>query len=418
MYFDEARIHLEAGEGGDGRISFRREKYVPHGGPDGGNGGNGGGIYMVASPHYNTLLAFRRQARFQAEKGVNGQGKNCHGRNGKDLEISVPMGTVVYDAATGELLADLTEPGQRALVARGGRGGRGNACFATSTNQAPRIATRGDPGEARWAKLELKLIADVGIVGMPNAGKSTLLSVITAAKPKIADYPFTTLEPNLGVVDLGDRTMVVADLPGLIEGAHSGAGLGHQFLRHVERTRVLVHLLNGAAEDPMQDLQDINDELELFQPGLSAKPQLVVLNKMDLPEAQAAYPQLKETMEAQGQAFMAVSAATVQGTREMLWRVAQMLEAAPEPELRVEPKVFRPEPVDGKEYEIIEVEDGFRVQGAKIERIAARTIWSSFEAVVRFQNILKAIGIYQELNEVGIESGDTLYVGDYEFEWA
>ena len=253
---------------------------------------------------------------------------------------------------------------------------------------------------------------------MPNAGKSTLLSVITAAKPKIADYPFTTLEPNLGVVDLGDRTMVVADLPGLIEGAHSGAGLGHQFLRHVERTRVLVHLLNGAAEDPMQDLQDINDELELFQPGLSAKPQLVVLNKMDLPEAQAAYPQLKETMEAQGQAFMAVSAATVQGTREMLWRVAQMLEAAPEPELRVEPKVFRPEPVDGKEYEIIEVEDGFRVQGAKIERIAARTIWSSFEAVVRFQNILKAIGIYQELNEVGIESGDTLYVGDYEFEWA
>ena len=417
MYFDEAKIHLEAGAGGDGRISFRREKYVPHGGPDGGNGGNGGSIYLVASPHQNTLLSFRKKSRFKAEKGVNGQGRDRHGRYGRDLEIGVPMGTVAHDEATGEVLADLIESGQRVLVAQGGKGGRGNACFATSTNQAPRIATRGDPGVDKWVRLELKLIADVGIVGMPNAGKSTLLSVITAAKPKIADYPFTTLEPNLGVVDLGDRTMVVADLPGLIEGAHSGAGLGHQFLRHVERTRVLIHLLNGAAEDPMQDLQDINDELELFQPGLSGKPQLVVLNKMDLPEAQGAFPRIEEAMEERGQAFMAISAVTVQGTREMLWRVAQMLQTAPSSELRSEAKVFRPDPVDAKEYEIIPVADGFRVRGAKIERIAARTIWSSFEAVVRFQNILKAIGIYQELDEVGIETGDTLYVGDYEFEW-
>lgn len=418
MFFDEAKIHVKAGQGGNGIIHFRREKYVPLGGPDGGNGGNGGSIRLVSSKHYNTLSMFRKQAHFTAEKGVNGGGSNRAGKNGEDLTVEVPTGTLVYDAQTGELLADLVEDGQSVVVAQGGRGGRGNACFATSTNQAPRIATKGDPGEERWLRLELKLIADVGVIGMPNAGKSTLLSVVTAAKPKIANYPFTTLVPNLGVVDLGERTLIMADVPGLIEGAHKGAGLGHQFLRHVERTKVLIHLLDGASMDPLQDWEAINEELELFQPHLATKPQIVALNKMDLPQAQEMWPLVKETLEAQGITTLALSAVTRQGLQELLWATVKMLDAAPEAEPEPEQvKVFRPRPVDAKDYTIVPVEDGFRVTGEKIERVAARTVWQSFESIVRFQNILKAFGIYEELQKVGIETGDTLYIGEAEFDW-
>lgn len=422
MFFDEAKIHVQAGNGGDGCISFRREKYVPFGGPDGGNGGDGGSVFLVASPHLNTLATFARRSRFKAQSGGRGQGKNCHGKKGADLLIAVPLGTVVYDAETGELLADLVEPGQRVLVAQGGRGGRGNASFATPTDQAPRVATKGDPGEARWLRLELKLIADVGIVGVPNAGKSTLLSVISAARPKIAPYPFTTLEPNLGVVELDGRSFVAADIPGLIEGAHRGEGLGHQFLRHIERTRVLIHLLDGAAADPLRDWEQINVELELFDPRLLRKPQLAVFNKMDLPQARERWPEIKEGLARRGQECMAISAITGEGVRDMLWRVLQLLDSAPSVEEELQEfKVFRPEPVDAKKdsdgYEIVREGNGFRIRGAKIERIAARTMWESDEAVLRFQRILKAMGIYDDLVAAGIQVGDTVYIGDVELEW-
>ena len=282
LFYDEVKIHVEGGTGGDGCVSFRREKYVPLGGPNGGNGGPGGNVHLEADRHLNTLISFQGRRHFKAERGGHGQGKNRQGAKGKDITLPVPPGTVVRDAESGELLADLKRPGERALAARGGRGGLGNAAFTSPTNQAPRIADRGEEGQARLLLLELKLLADVGIVGCPNAGKSTLLAAVSAARPKIADYPFTTLVPNLGVVTVDDRDFVMVDIPGLIEGAHAGAGLGPDFLRHIERTRVLIHLLDGASSDPLGDLDGINEELRLFNPRLATKPQLVVLSKMDL----------------------------------------------------------------------------------------------------------------------------------------
>jgi len=290
LFVDEVDIHVEAGNGGRGCLAFRREKFVPRGGPSGGDGGHGGSVYAVASPHVNTLINYRFHPEFSAERGAHGQGSNCTGHGGADLELAVPIGTLVYEKSDDasepyRLLADLAEEGQRVLVARGGRGGLGNARFATATNRAPRKVQPGEPGEIKNLRLELKLLADVGLVGFPNAGKSTMIARISAARPKIADYPFTTLTPNLGVVRLGDdRSFVVADVPGLIEGAHRGTGLGHQFLRHLERTKVLVHLVDvsGATErDPVADLDIVRHELELFQPTLAAKPQIVAANKID-----------------------------------------------------------------------------------------------------------------------------------------
>jgi len=331
VFFDEAKINVKAGDGGDGCVSFRREKYVPLGGPNGGDGGKGGNVYLAANPHLNTLIGFKRRVHFKAKRGGHGKGKGQKGRQGDDVLVEVPPGTVVRDAGTGEFVADLMEEGQRALVAQGGQGGRGNAAFATSTNQAPRIAERGAPGQERWLYLELKLIADVGIVGVPNAGKSTLLSAVSAARPKIAAYPFTTLEPNLGVVALGDYTsFVMADIPGLIEGAHAGAGLGHEFLRHIERTRMIIHLLDGASADPLGDYESINEELALFDSELARKPQLVVLNKMDLPQAQELWSSVGQAMKAQGQGAMSISAVTGEGIKEMLRTVAEMLARSPQ----------------------------------------------------------------------------------------
>jgi len=290
MFVDEVDIHVEAGAGGRGCVAFRREKRVPRGGPSGGDGGPGGSVYAVASPHINTLINYRFHPEFTAQRGGHGEGSNCTGRSGGELELAVPIGTLVYEKTGDEsqpyrLLADLAEEGQRVLVARGGRGGMGNARFATSTNRAPRKVQPGEPGEVKDVRLELKLLADVGLVGFPNAGKSTLIARISAARPKIADYPFTTLTPNLGVVRLGDdRSFVVADVPGLIEGAHRGLGLGHRFLRHLERTKVLVHLVDvsgASGRDPVEDLETVRRELELFEPRLAAKPQLVAANKMD-----------------------------------------------------------------------------------------------------------------------------------------
>ena len=416
MFFDQAKIYVGAGGGGNGCVSFRREKYIPFGGPNGGRGGKGGDVYLVVDPHLNTLINFKKRSHFKAQRGGHGRGTDQTGKQGENLTIAVPPGTVAYDADTGQLLADLVQPGQQALVARGGRGGRGNAAFATSTNQAPRLAEKGEPGQERWLRLELKLIADVGIVGVPNAGKSTLLAAVSAARPKIADYPFTTLEPNLGVVTVDDRDFVLADIPGLIEGAHAGAGLGHQFLRHVERTRLLIHLLDGASADPLSDFEKINEELALFNPQLARKPQVVVLNKMDLPQTQELWPRIKQEMKRLGLEAMSISAVTGQGVPNLLQQVVYLLNSLPREEPLVEEtKVFRLE--EEEPVSIVQEEEGWRVRGPAIERVVAMTYWGYDEAVMRFQRILEAMGISAALEEAGVEVGDTVRIGDIELEW-
>ncbi len=420
--YDEAKIYVKGGDGGNGAVAFRREKFVPRGGPAGGNGGKGGDVYLIVDPHLNTLLPFRKKIHFKAERGEHGKGKNQHGRSGRDLYIPVPPGTLVYDAETGELLADLTEPGQKVLVARGGRGGRGNAAFKSSVRQAPRIAEKGEPGEERWLRLELKLIADVGIVGVPNAGKSTLLARVSNARPKIADYPFTTLQPNLGLVEVNGRDFVMADIPGLIEGAHAGAGLGHQFLRHVERCRVLIHLLNGESPDPVGDFEAINQELALFNPTLAEKPQLVVFNKIDLPHVRERWPEVKKALKERGvQDPMAISAATGEGVRDMLRRVLQMLEQAPQP-VPVQPaaeRVWRlEEDEDTFTIERDEETGVWIVRGKRIERIARMTNWDYYDAIMRFQRILDRMGITEALEKAGVQEGDTVRIGDVELVWS
>lgn len=418
MFLDEAKIYVKGGDGGAGAVAFRREKYVPRGGPAGGDGGSGGDIVLVVSPRLNTLSKFQRQVHFRAQNGQPGGSFNKFGASGDDLEIEVPPGTIVRDVDSGELLADLTHAGQRVAVAQGGRGGRGNSRFKTSTNQAPRMAEKGEPGEERWITLELKLIADVGIVGVPNAGKSTLISVVSAAKPKIAAYPFTTLEPSLGVAVVGDYELVFADIPGLVEGAHAGVGLGHSFLRHVQRTRLLVHLLDGAGEDPIGDFVQINTELALFDPDLGERPQIVVLNKMDLPQAQERWPEVERVISERGYPVMAISAVTHEGVRDLINRVAQMMSELPEPEAAEEVPVFRPEEEEVP-FRIFKVEEGvYRVTGERIERAVAMTYWEYEEAVMRFQRILRALGITEALEKAGIEEGDTVIIGDVELEWA
>jgi GTP-binding protein len=418
MFFDEAKIFVKAGDGGNGCVAFRREKFIRFGGPFGGNGGKGGDIYLEATRDANTLVAFSHQSHFRAGRGVHGGGKGKTGAQGDDTIIPVPRGTVVYEADTGELLGDLVVAGQRLLVGCGGRGGRGNMAFKSATNQAPRIAEHGEPGEARWIRLELKLIADVGIVGVPNAGKSTLLSVISRAKPKIADYPFTTLEPNLGVVVVGDRDFVAADIPGLIEGAHTGAGLGHQFLRHIERTRLLIHLLNGISPDPLGDFEAINQELELFNPELAGKLQIVVFNKMDLPEARLHWHDVQAALRAQGIEPLAISAATGEHVQELLHQVIKTLDELPVVVPVVEEEAVFTPPRDEKAFTIVREADGARrVRGVAIERAAAMTNWDYYEAAMRFQRILSAMGILDALTDDGIDDGDLVRIGDVELTW-
>jgi GTP-binding protein len=418
MIFDEAKIYIKSGDGGDGCIAFRREKYVPFGGPSGGNGGRGGDIYVVADRNLNTLIHFKKRVHFKADSGDRGSGKNQQGKTGGDRLIAVPPGTVVYDADSGELLADLVEDGQQVLVARGGRGGRGNAVFASATNQAPRLAEHGEPGQERWLRLELKLIADVGVIGMPNAGKSTLLSVVSAARPKIAEYPFTTLQPNLGVVQVDDwQSFVMADLPGLIEGASDGAGLGHQFLRHVERTRLLMHLLDGAAIDPLADYAAINSELAQFSERLAEKHQIVVLNKMDLPDSQAWWPLIQEAMHDAGVEAHAISAVSGLGVQPLMRRAFELLSTLPAADLAPEgPAVFRP--AEREDAFAVEREaDGWRVRGVRVERVAAMTPFTVPEAAARFQRQLRAMGIEQALQEAGVQPGEIVRIGDRELEW-
>jgi len=399
-------------------IGFRREKHVPLGGPSGGDGGWGGDIVLVVNPNQNSLIRFHRGNHFRAGDAGHGNTKDRTGANGETLYLEIPPGTIVRNAETGDQLADLTEPGQEILILKGGKGGRGNARFASSINQAPRIAERGEPGEEMWLELELKLIADVGLVGVPNAGKSTLLSVVSAAKPKIASYPFTTLQPSLGVVTLDDfETMTIADIPGLIEGAADGVGLGHDFLRHVERTKVLIHLINGAASDPLVEWAMINQELALYDIALEKRPQLVVLNKMDLPDAIAWEPIIAEEVKKVGYPFCAISAVTGEGVRDMLYRVKKMLDDAPEPEIAFEEGVvIRP---DAEEAAFVIEREGFgwRVSGKRIERVAAMTYFEFDATLIRFQKILEGMGITKALTEAGVKPGDIVYIGDEELEW-
>ena len=416
MFFDETKIHVKGGDGGAGVVTFRREKYVPLGGPSGGDGGRGGDVFLVANPRLNTLASFQKRREFIADSGGRGGSSNKTGKSGEALLVEVPPGTIVRDAETQAVLADLTDPGQRVLVARGGRGGRGNERFKSSTNQAPRIAEKGAPAEERWLALELKLIADVGIVGVPNAGKSTFLSVVSAARPKIAPYPFTTLQPNLGVVFLHDREVVLADLPGLIEGAHAGVGLGHAFLRHVQRTRVLIHLLDGAGQDPLGDFVQINAELALFDPNLAEKPQLVALNKMDLPMAQERWPEVQKAVRSHGHEVFAISAIAQQGLQEVVGRASALLAELPPTPPLVEVPVYQPDDEDDS-FTISRESDGWRVSGRNIERAAAMTYWEYEEAVQRFQRILEALGIRAALEDAGAQVGHTVYIGDYELEW-
>ncbi|MGQ9467126.1 MAG: GTPase ObgE [Anaerolineae bacterium] len=418
MFVDEATIYVKGGDGGNGCVAFRREKYVPFGGPAGGDGGKGGDVILYVDSSLNTLYRFTRQRHFRAARGQHGRGKNQHGANGADLRVPVPPGTVVRDAETGRVLADLTEPGQEVVVARGGRGGRGNARFATPSHQAPRIAENGEPGEERTIHLELKLLADVGLVGKPNAGKSTLLAAVTAARPKIAPYPFTTLQPHLGVVVLDAGTdFVMADLPGLIEGASQGRGLGHEFLRHVERTRLLIHLLDGTAEDPLGDFAAINAELAAFGHGLDRKPQLVAFNKMDMPEAQERWPQVRDALRAQSYEVFPISGLTRQGVRDLLWAAARRLAELPRlPEPIHEIPVFRLED-DERTFWVERETDGWRVYGKRVERLAAMTPLELEEAVYRLHRSLEAMGVLDALREAGVQPGDTVRIGKIELVW-
>lgn len=416
MFADETKIYVKAGDGGNGIVAFRREKFVPRGGPAGGNGGRGGNVYLVASAHHNTLGHFRQGIHFKAERGGHGGGSNKQGAQGADYDIPVPPGTVAYDVDAGDYLGELLKPGDRLLVAQGGRGGRGNAVFRSPTHQTPRFAENGEPGEERWVRLELKLIADIGIIGVPNAGKSTLLSSLTRARPKIADYPFTTLEPNLGVAVVGDRDIVLADIPGLIEGAHTGAGLGLQFLRHIERTRLLIHLLNGLSPDPLGDYHAINQELELFKPHLADKPQIVACNKMDLPDVQARWPALRDAFQRLGVELLPISAATGENVLRLIQQAAALLATLPPPAPLEHPLPIL-HPGDENAFSIDRLPEGWVVSGKRIERVAAMTNWDYYEAIARFQRILEAMGIREALEQAGIQEGDTVHIGAIELEW-
>jgi len=419
MFIDKAEIIVQSGKGGKGMVHFHREKYVPRGGPDGGDGGRGGDVILEVRPTLNSLAAFRFTTRYVAGDGKGGGTNNKFGKSAEDLVVPVPPGTMVYDASTGDLLGDLTASGQQFVVCKGGRGGRGNPHFKSSINQIPRTAENGEPGEEKRLRLDLKLIADIGIVGVPNAGKSTLLSVLTNAKPKIAPYPFTTLDPNLGVANVDDETTVVlADIPGLMEGAAQGVGLGHDFLRHVQRTRVLIHLLDGLSDDPLEDFLQINSELALFDPGLAKKPMIVALNKIDQPEVLERWPKLKKELKKHGYESMAISALARTNVRELLLKAVKILAETPIHEETEQPMpVYRPVE-DPRAFTVARETDGaWRVKSASIERAAEMTPWDQTGSVRRFQKLMERLGVDKALREAGAQEGDTVYIGEYELEY-
>lgn len=420
MFIDKARIYVEAGNGGDGMSSFRREKFVEKGGPNGGNGGRGGNVILRADISLNTLIDFRYKRKFIAKSGDRGGVSNMTGHRGEDVIIKVPLGTVVRDDETNIMIADLTEDGQEFIAAKGGRGGKGNACYATSTKRAPTFAEKGEPGTKGWLRLELKLLADVGLVGYPSVGKSSIISRVSAARPEIAAYHFTTLTPVLGVVRLNEeQSFVLADIPGLIEGAAEGVGLGHDFLRHIERTKVLLHVVDVSGcegRDPIEDFEKINHELEAYSAKLARRKQLVVANKMDLPDSADNFVILKEYVEEKGYEIMPVSAATGEGLQELMWKAYEMARqyvAEPEEEIGVV------EEGDPDSFEIIRgAEDAdFEVKGKNIERLVAMTNFDNSEALYRFQLIWKRLKIEDALLEAGIQEGQTVRILDMVFNY-
>lgn len=428
---DRAEIYVRAGHGGNGVISFRREKFVPRGGPDGGDGGQGGSVLLRADPQISTLRDLRYKRQYVATDGGNGARQKMHGRSGRNLVVRVPVGTQVRRAPDDlpegernpeawELVADLDTAGATYIGARGGMGGKGNARFVSSTNQAPRVAERGQRGQEAALLLDLKLISDVGIIGIPSAGKSTLISAVSAARPKIAAYPFTTLEPVLGVVDVGYDAFVMADIPGLIEGAHAGVGLGHDFLRHVERTRLLVHLIDGSREDPAGDMDTINRELALFSEDLGHRPQLVVINKIDIPEVRERLPQLRAALAARGIEPLAVSAAAGEGTATLVQRVWQDLSrlresAPPAPGIEPQTPVLRPEP---RPRVAVAKKDGrFEVHGRRVEAMAEMLDLAQDEARAEFYRRLQRYGVVNALHRAGVQNGSRVRFGTVEITW-
>ena len=415
---DKVEIYVRAGDGGNGMIGFRREKYVPYGGPDGGDGGHGGNISVVADRGMNTLLKYYQgKRRFAAERGENGSGRKKHGKNGSDLDIKVPQGTLIYKEREGEreLMVDMAVDGQRVMVARGGRGGYGNTRFATPVNQAPRIAQKGEVGDEASLILELKLIADVGIIGHPSVGKSTLLAAASAARPKIAAYPFTTTEPILGVVDVGHNSFVLAEIPGLIEGAHRGLGLGHDFLRHAERTRVLIHLLDGSSANPRADMDQINKELAMFNPVLASKRQLVAVNKIDLPQVLERIPELQKEL-GNGEAPLFISAATTEGVSQLMTKACEMLDSIATPQPVEAITVFRPQP--RRERVTVSMEgEIFIVSSSRAEKLIARMDVQNPEARAYIRNQFARIGVAKALKNAGVKSGDMVRFGKVEMKW-
>ena len=429
---DRAKIYVKGGDGGNGSASFLREKYVTKGGPDGGDGGRGGDVCLRVKSNITSLLPFQYAVHFKAEPGGHGAKRNMTGKSGKTLYVDVPAGTVVWDDETGEQIIDMTEDGQEFVIARGGKGGLGNTHFKSSVRRSPRIAELGEPSDERWIRLELRMIADVGLVGLPNAGKSTTLAAATSARPKVADYPFTTLEPNLGVVEIGGKygtTFLMADIPGLIEGAADGAGLGHEFLRHVQRTKVLIHVLDAAGglegRDPLEDFATINAELELFDEKMRAKPMLIALNKMDLVEARDNLPRLRAALDGRYPDIFEISAATGEGIPEILNAANRRLQDVQE---REREEAAKAPPPEARVYTIGNVSERawqatrrsahhFDVVGIGIERFTKMTNFGVADSIERFQRVLKSSGITAELHRLGISDGDTVHIATVQLTW-
>lgn len=424
MFVDSVKIYVKGGDGGNGMVAFRREKYVAAGGPAGGDGGRGGDVVFVVDEGLRTLVDFRYQRHFKAARGENGRTKSQHGAGADDMVVRVPPGTTVIDDDTQQVIADLVMHGQRAVIARGGRGGRGNIRFATPANSAPEIAENGEPGQERYVRLELKVLADVGLVGFPSVGKSTLLSVVSAARPKIAEYHFTTITPNLGVVDIDEeRSFVMADLPGLIEGAHEGVGLGHQFLRHVERTRVILHVVDMAGSegrDPYTDYVQINEELKLYNKKLEDRPQIIAANKMDIPGAEENLAEFKEKVG--DVPIFAISAATNQGIRELMYAVADKLDQIPflpdvEDVAEEETTVMYRAEQEGPGFTVRRENETYIVEGEKLEKLVKMTNLNSHDSIQRFARTMRSMGVDDALRKKGAQNGDIVIIGKFEFEF-
>ena len=417
--FDTVDIYAVGGKGGDGAISFRREKYVPFGGPDGGDGGRGGDVVVEADPSVTDLRLFRRKRRYKAEDGGVGRGKKKHGKNGETMILRVPVGTIVYEAdriGGNTFVADIDKPGERVVVARGGKGGQGNTHFVSSINQAPRIAQSGEVGEEKYISLEMRLIADVGVIGYPNVGKSTLLTAASAAKPKIASYPFTTREPVLGVVEVGQEIAVLAEIPGLVDGAHLGRGLGHDFLRHIGRTKIIIHLIDGSSKSPVEDMVKVNTELGLYDSALAGKQQVVAVNKIDLPQVQARLDEIRDAFQSTGISPLFISAATGEGVTQLMIETVNMLGKVEETDRKVMRKVFKPQPRD-EGVQIHKEEDTFVVVAPALERIVARVDMSSAQVRGQLDRQLTRLGVRRALDKAGVKPGDKVRCGDLEWEW-